>query len=38
LVQKDGGYAFLDFARVGTPMTLIVAVMVLTLAPFAYGF
>lgn len=38
MVQKDGGYGFMDFARVGTPMTLIVGVVVLSLAPLVYGF
>ena len=38
MVQKDGGYGFTDFARVGTPITLIVGVVVLLLAPIVYGF
>lgn len=38
MVQEDGGYGFLDFARVGTPMTRIVAAVVLVLAPLVYGF
>lgn len=38
MVQKDGGYGFKDFAKVGTPITLIVGVVVLLLAPIVYGF
>lgn len=38
MVQKDGGYGFKDFAKVGTPITLIVGAVVLLLAPIAYGF
>ena len=38
MVQKDGGYGFMDFARVGVPITLIVGVVVLVLAPILYGF
>lgn len=38
MVQKDGGYGFKDFAKVGTPITLIVGAVVLLLAPIVYGF
>lgn len=38
MVQKPGGYIFSDFARVGIPLTLIVGVVVLLLAPIVYGF
>ena len=38
MVQKDGGYAFKDFAKVGTPITLIVGAVVLLLAPVVYAF
>lgn len=38
MVQKDGGYGFTDFAKVGTPITLIVGAVVLLLAPIMYGF
>jgi di/tricarboxylate transporter len=38
MVQKDGGYGFMDFARVGSPITLIVGAIVLLLAPIVYGF
>ena len=38
MVQKPGGYAFSDFAKVGIPLTLIVGFVVLSLAPIVYGF
>lgn len=38
MVQKPGGYVFSDFARVGIPLTLIVGLVVLLLAPIVYGF
>lgn len=38
MVQKDGGYGFTDFAKVGAPMTLIVGAVVLALAPIVYSF
>ena len=38
MVQKPGGYLFADFAKVGIPLTLIVGLVVLLLAPFVYGF
>ena len=38
MVQKPGGYVFSDFAKVGIPLTLIVGVVVLLLAPIVYGF
>jgi len=38
MVQKDGGYRFMDFAKVGIPITLIVGTVVLLLAPLVYGF
>src|SRR5271165_954726 len=38
MVQKDGGYGFKDFAKVGTPITLLVGAVVLFLAPIVYGF
>jgi di/tricarboxylate transporter len=37
MVQKDGGYGFTDFARVGIPLTAIVGVVVVLLAPVVYG-
>jgi di/tricarboxylate transporter len=37
MVQKDGGYGFKDFAKVGLPLTVIEAVVVLLLAPIIYG-
>lgn len=38
MVQKDGGYGFKDFAKVGTPLTIIQGIVVLLLAPILYGF
>ena len=38
MVQKPGGYLFSDFAKVGIPLTLIVGLVVLLLAPIVYGF
>lgn len=38
MVQKDGGYTFADFARVGLPLTVLVGIVVLIVAPIAYGF
>lgn len=38
MVQKPGGYVFSDFAKVGIPLTLIVGLVVLLLAPIVYGF
>ena len=37
MVQKDGGYGFKDFAKVGLPLTIIEATVVLLLAPRVYG-
>ena len=38
MVQKPGSYVFSDFARVGFPLTIIVGLVVLLLAPIVYGF
>ena len=38
MVQKPGGYTFGDFAKVGLPLTIIVGIVVLALAPIVYGF
>jgi di/tricarboxylate transporter len=38
MVQEPGGYSFGDFAKVGLPLTAIVAAVVLLVAPLAYGF
>jgi di/tricarboxylate transporter len=37
MVQKDGGYAFKDFGRVGIPLAFIVGAVVLLLAPIVYA-
>ncbi len=38
MVQGPGGYSFGDFAKVGLPLTLVVGVVVIIVAPLAYGF
>jgi di/tricarboxylate transporter len=38
MVWAPGGYAFGDFAKIGTAMTLIVAVATLALAPLIFSF
>ena len=38
MVQEPGGYVFADFAKVGFPLTIIVGLIVLLLAPVVYGF
>lgn len=38
MVQGPGGYTFSDFAKVGLPLTILVGVVVLFLAPLVYGF
>jgi di/tricarboxylate transporter len=38
MVQEPGGYTFLDFVKVGLPLTIIVGLVVVLLAPLVYGF
>jgi len=38
MVQGPGGYSFGDFAKVGIPLTLVVGVVVILVAPLAYRF
>lgn len=38
MVQEPGGYSFADFAKVGLPLTLVVGVVVIVVAPIAYRF
>jgi di/tricarboxylate transporter len=38
MVQEPGGYSFGDFAKVGLPLTLVVGVVVIVVAPLAYKF
>jgi di/tricarboxylate transporter len=38
MVQEPGGYSFADFAKVGVPLTLVVGIVVIVVAPMAYGF
>ncbi|PWT95305.1 MAG: hypothetical protein C5B55_01475 [Blastocatellia bacterium] len=37
MVQEPGGYIFSDYARVGIPLTAVVGLVVLLLAPIMYG-
>jgi di/tricarboxylate transporter len=38
MIWGPGGYAFGDFVKIGTTMTLIVAAVTLVLAPMVFGF
>ncbi|HST11065.1 MAG TPA: SLC13 family permease [Terriglobales bacterium] len=38
MVQEPGGYTFMDFAKVGLPLTILVGIVVIIVAPLAYGF
>jgi di/tricarboxylate transporter len=38
MVQGPGGYTFTDFIRVGFPLTIVVGIIVLLLAPIMYPF
>ena len=38
MVQEPGGYTFGDFAKVGLPLTLVVGIVVIIVAPLAYSF
>jgi di/tricarboxylate transporter len=38
MVQKPGGYTFMDFVKVGLPLTLVVGLVALLIAPLVYGF
>ena len=38
MIWGPGGYAFADFVKIGTIMTLIVAAVTLVLAPMVFGF
>jgi di/tricarboxylate transporter len=37
MVMKPGGYTFGDFTKVGSILTLVLGVVVVTLASFVYG-
>jgi di/tricarboxylate transporter len=37
MVQREGGYKFGDFAKIGLPLTFIVGLVVVLLAPVVYG-
>jgi di/tricarboxylate transporter len=38
MVQEPGGYTFADFAKLGIPLTVVVGIVVILVAPVAYGF
>jgi di/tricarboxylate transporter len=38
MVWRPGGYSFVDFVRIGVPMTLIVGVMTVFLTPLIFRF
>jgi di/tricarboxylate transporter len=38
MVYGPGGYSFADFARVGVPLTILMGVVVVVLAPIVFGF
>ena len=38
MVQKPGGYTFMDFAKVGLPLTVLVGVVVCVLTPVFFPF
>jgi hypothetical protein len=38
MVQGPGNYSFMDFARIGLPVTIIAGIVVLILAPLVYPF
>jgi di/tricarboxylate transporter len=38
MVQKPGNYTFLDFAKLGIPLTILVGIIVLLLTPLIYQF
>jgi di/tricarboxylate transporter len=38
MVQEPGGYSFGDYAKVGLPLTVLVAVVALLIVPVVYGF
>ena len=38
MVQKPGNYGFVDYAKVGVPLTIIVGIVAIWLAPILYAF
>ena len=38
MVQTPGKYTFMDFVKVGLPLTIIVGIIAVILAPLVYGF
>jgi di/tricarboxylate transporter len=37
MVYGPGGYRFLDYARLGVPLTILLAVLCAFIAPLVYG-
>ena len=38
MVYGPGGYRFIDFVRIGTPLTILVGLVTCTIAPFVFPF
>jgi di/tricarboxylate transporter len=38
MVQGPGGYEFMDYVRVGAPLTILVGIIAILLAPLVYSF
>jgi di/tricarboxylate transporter len=38
MVQGPGGYTFMDYVKVGVPLTILAGIVAVALAPIVYGF
>ena len=38
MVQGPGGYSFMDFVKIGLPLTILAGLIALIVAPLVYGF
>jgi di/tricarboxylate transporter len=38
MVQAPGNYKFMDYVKIGVPLTILTGIVVLLLAPMVYGF
>ena len=38
MVQRPGGYSFVDFVKIGLPLTILTGLVALIVAPMVYGF
>ena len=38
MVQDPGKYKFMDYVKVGVPLTILAGTVAVVLAPFVYGF